>query len=371
MHLPLADQLLAWHVGRRTRRDPVHPLARLKLSAVDRVLVVLTTGMGDAILSTPVLPALRRALPHARIHLFCRAPWAPLFKPDPDLNGVIAYAGKYRRFFATLHALRRFAPQLAVVLHGNDPDILPLCYLAGSRFIVRIPTQGTRYAFLLSNAGRETDRAPVPGWHYIENRLRVLDTLGIAPAGAAPRIHLDEAARQRTAQVIARDTGGAPYWVMHPFAADAYKVWPLAKARQCLERMRILRPGLQVLLTGGPRDRQAADALCEGLSGVHNFAGRLDIAGTAALLTGALCVVAPDTGVAHLAAALDVPVIALFAPTSAKLIGPRAARAPTVLLQKPQTCDPCVEKRCPYTPKNCMDQIGVDEVLDALAGALR
>ena len=100
------------------------------------------------------------------------------------------------------------------------------------------------------------------------------------------------------------------------------------------------------------------------------LAGELDIAETAACLAGAACVVAPDTGVLHLAAAVGAPVVGLYAPTFASLVGPRSALPVASVIQKPQTCAPCLEKKCPYTPKNCMDQIGVGEVLAGLAQQL-
>jgi ADP-heptose:LPS heptosyltransferase len=166
------------------------------------------------------------------------------------------------------------------------------------------------------------------------------------------------------------EIGAAPYWVMHAYAADAYKVWPVEKARQLLEQARLNWPSHRIVLTGGALDRDRLATLASGIIGIHNFAGRLDIAETAAVLGGAVCVVAPDTGIGHLASALDVPVISLYAPTFSALIGPRARSVPPIILQKPRTCEPCVEKQCPYTPKNCMDQIGVDEVFSALRHTL-
>ncbi|MBM3346816.1 MAG: glycosyltransferase family 9 protein [Betaproteobacteria bacterium] len=370
MNIPFADSALFNYVRYRARGEPIQSLESLRLPAIRRALVVLTTGMGDAILSTPVLPALRRAMPQAELRMFCRRAWTPLFRADADLNGVIPYHGKYRRFFGTLRKLRAFSPELAVVLHGNDPDILPLCYLAGSRHMVRIPTAGTRYGFLLSNLSRDADRATVPGWHYIENRLRILDTLGVPPASGVPRIHLDEPTRHRVAARLSADLGGRPYWVLHVYAADAYKVWPPARARQLLERALSRLPRFSTVLTGGAGDRKRLEQLSAGMSGVHNYAGTLDLAETGALLAGAACVVAPDTGVAHLAAAVGATVIGLYAPTHASLIGPRAGARAVTVIQKSQTCTPCVEKRCPYTPDNCMNQVAVDEVYDALARVL-
>lgn len=378
MNIPFADGLLYRWVRQRLRRTSVLPIAALRLERCERVLLVLTTGLGDAVLSTPVLPAIRQALPAADIRLLCRLAWAPLFAADPDLNGVIDYAGKYRRFFPLLAALRRFDPDLAVVLHGNDPDIVPLAFLAGSRFIVRIPTAGTRYGFVLSNIARDQDRATVPGLHYIENRLRILDTLGIAPGSRTPRIHLDAALRERVGTRVRARIGErsacARYWVLHALAADPYKVWPLEKARALIEMTARKHPQAAVILTGSRAERPALERLTAevgaGKGKAHVLAGELDIAETAACLAGAACVVAPDTGVLHLAAAVGAPVAGLYAPTFATLVGPRAAPGAAAVIQKPQTCIPCVEKKCPYTPRNCMDQIGVEEVFAALSPRL-
>ena len=385
MNLPLADSLLYQLAHWQARRHPVQPIEAFQADAVGRVLVVLSTGMGDAILSTPVLPVLRQGLPQAEIRLFCRAAWTPLFENDPDLDGLIVYAGKYRRFFSTLRALRTFAPELVVVLHGNDPDILPLCAFSGARFIVRIPTTGTRHTSLLSNRSRSSDASTLPGLHYIENRLRILDTLGLRTKGIegtagteategslAPRIHLQAT---RAAEVVAQlrqRIQSQHYWVMHPCAADPYKVWPMAKARALLEQARQLWPQLAIVLTGSRHDAATLQQLAQGLDGVFNTAGALDIAQTGAVLQQARCVLAPDTGVAHLAAALDTPVVALYAATDARLIGVRPRHAATVILQQPQTCTPCIEKRCNYTgtTQHCMEQISLQSVLQALQSVL-
>jgi ADP-heptose:LPS heptosyltransferase len=370
VNIPFADDLLRYTVARQARARPVLPLSEWRLHQTRRVLLVLTTGLGDAVLSTPVLPALRKALPEAEIRLLCRAAWAPLFGADPDLNGVIRYPGKYRGFFSLVAELNRFQPDIAVILHGNDPDILPLAFLGGSRFIVRIPTEGTRYGFLLSNRDRAEDRATVGGWHYIDNRLRILDTIGVSPVERYPRVHLSPAVREGVVAQLRARLGDRAHWVMHAFAADLYKTWPLEKTRALLEHSKSAHPAIAAVLTGSSADRKALQHLAAGLEDVHVVAGEFDIAETAACLAGASCVVAPDTGVLHLAAALGAPVIGLYAPTSAALVGPRSRALTPVIIQKPPTCDPSCVKQCPYTPHNCMDQIGVEEVRSALEAAL-
>ncbi len=369
MNLPFADAFLYRFIAGRAT-VPVASIDAVNLTSMRRVLLLLTTGLGDAVLSTPVFPALRAAMPKADIRLFCRLAWAPLFAADPHLDGVIPYYGKYRSFITTLRALRDFGPELALVLHGNDPDIVPLAFLAGSRYIVRVPTRGTRYEFLLANRNRPQDAMTTEGLHYIENRLRVLDTIGVPATGAAPRIHLDSRATRPAMEKLATRLRGAPYWVMHGNAADAYKAWPAERVRELLVAARRAHPRHAVVLTGTAADKAVLGQAARDLEGVHVVAGEFDITGSAAVLANADCVVAPDTGVLHLAAALDRPVVGLYAPTRAALVGPRASNAMPLVIQKPRTCEPCVEKKCPFTPRNCMDQIGSEEVLVALSRQL-
>lgn len=370
MDIPFADGMLYHWTRRAAGRDPVRPLEALEASKVRSVLLALTTGLGDAVLSTPVFSAVRRALPQARVTLFVRAAWTPLFAAEPDIDAVLPYHGKWRRFFPTLRRLRKAAPDLALILHGNDPDILPLAYMAGSRIILRIPTNGTRYSWLLSNADRVADRETMPGWHYIDNRLRILDSLGIAAARRSPVVHVTAEAQQRVKNWIRDTLGDARYWVLHPWAADAYKTWPAPQVSEFIAAARARWPELIVVLTGSAHDRAMAARLAGNRTGVVVAAGDFDIAGTAALLAGARAVVAPDTGLLHLAAALDVPTVGLFAPTSVSLIGQRAENAPARSLQQPLTCTPCLEKRCAYTEALCMAQFTPDQVLAALTGIL-
>src|SRR5262249_44718219 len=224
--------------------------------------------------------------------------------------------------------------------------------------------------FLLSNRQRPEDRAIVPGWHYVDNRLRILDTVGITALDRGPRIHLREEERKKVAEQLRVRLAGRAYWILHAFAADLYKTWPLEKAGALLERSKKVYPDKAVLLTGGGADRAALQRLADGLDDTHVVAGEFDIAATAGCLLAAACVVAPDTGVLHLAAALGVPVIGLYAATSALQVGPRSRGAAPVIIQKSCDCEPSPAKQCPYVPPNCMDLLGLEEVGEALDAVL-
>lgn len=372
MDIPFAARLLAWQVRREARRRPVRPLSELELGQVRRVLLVLTTGIGDAIFSSAVFASVRAALPQAEIALFCRRGWEGLFAADPSIDAVIPYHGKFRKFFPTLRALQAFAPDLALVLHGNDPDIIPLCYLAGGRFIIRIPTTGTAFSELLSNRIRAADATTVPGLHYVDNRLRILDTLGIPVVGGSPEIHLDPQVLGKVAGKLAGRFSGRPYWVLHVHAADAYKSLPPELARALVEEGLRRFPENDLVLSGGPENRAALLSLVpeSRRNRVFIAAGEFGLTESAACLAGAAAVIAPDTGILHLAAALDRPVIGLFAPTRAALVGPRPPRQEPLVLEKPLTCDPCLQKKCPHRPVKCMGQFDAESILTALATRL-
>lgn len=368
MDIPFASGLLAWYTRRQTKLSPVRPIGELDALKVRRVLLVLTTGIGDAIFSSSVFASVRSALPEAEIALFCRQNWGELFAADPDIDTVIAYPGKFRGFFATLRSLRSFSPELTIVLHGNDPDIIPLCYLAGSRFIVRIPTTGTVYRDLLSNRDNNADAATLPDVHYIENRLRILDTVGLPIISRSPRIFLDEALCRRIAASLETQLEGKPFWVLHVHAADQHKSLPEDLAGKLILAGLSAFPGHDLVLSGGAENRATLMALVPEASAGRTIvvAGEYSLAETAACLALSKAVVAPDTGILHLAAALDRPVIGLFAATQSALVGPRARTQMPIILEKPQTCDPCLQKKCPHRPVKCMAQFTVEEILTAL-----
>ena len=372
MDIPFAETLLAWYV-RRKAAGGVQPIEGLNPQTVERVLYVATTGLGDAILSMPVVDSVQNAWPHAKSALFIRSAWRALFEDDPRFQTLIDYQGKWRDFFGALNRLKAFRPDLVIILHGNDPDILPLCHLSGTPFMIRVPWSGTRYPYLLSNAHRPEDQYPGKRLHYIDNRLGVLKPLGIAPSTRAPTLHVSGTNRRAMADRIRRRLPGMRgYWLFHPHASGHYKDWPRPKARTFLETMLETETELGVVLTGSGKNRSGAAALAAGLppDRVWNSAGELRLAETAAALAGGRLLVTPDTGVMHLAAALDVPTVTLLAPTKAWGIGPRSRQALHKVIEKPLTCDPCRNKHCPYQPARCMDQIGVDEVLAAARNRL-
>lgn len=369
MDIPGVQFMLESYVRHAARRDPVLPLA-LADRPPRRILIAVTTGMGDVILATPVLDALRAAFPVAEIALFCRKTWVSLFAGDPRLACVIPYYGKSRRVLATRAALRCFSPDLVVAPHINDPDVLPMLYLSGARQIVRVPWGTTRYPELLSNRGSAAQRHAIQGLHVVDERLRAVEALGLPVVSRTPCLNVAPTLAASLQSRAQAETGCEAYAVLHVFSADVYRTVPKDLARGSLSALRARHPKIGWVLTGSAADRSELLQIAAGLGvGVWVAAGELALDETAACVSAACAVIAPDTGNLHLAAALDRPLLALFsptreAPTRAQVVGPRTASAPVKIIEVPAVCEPCVGRRCPHRPVTCLQAFRVEDVVE-------
>jgi heptosyltransferase-2 len=141
------------------------------------------------------------------------------------------------------------------------------------------------------------------------------------------------------------------------------KVWPAARIVGGCRAL--AAAGLAPVLLGAPRDEALADTIVAA-TGVASLVGRDDPGLLPALLTELDALVAGDTGVSHLAAALGTPVITLFGPTDPLRTAPRG---PTTVLTHPVPCAPCYYRACPIEHP-CLDGITETQVAAAVADAL-
>ncbi|RMS45886.1 Lipopolysaccharide heptosyltransferase I [Pseudomonas coronafaciens pv. garcae] len=143
------------------------------------------------------------------------------------------------------------------------------------------------------------------------------------------------------------DTPRAPFVLfLHGTTWDT-KHWPELYWRQLAELM--AARGLQVQLPwGNPMEKARAERIADGLDSAHVLP-KLNLAGVARILASAQACVAVDTGIGHLAAALDVPTISLFGPTNPGLTG-AYGKSQVHLASDYPACAPCLQKKCTYQP---------------------
>lgn len=337
---------------------------------VQRVLLVQLDHLGDAVITTAMLPPLRNEYPDASIEVLASARNYALFAACPEIDRV--YVAKVNRFASRLPGLwlpamlawawrlRRRSYDLGIDVRGEFPHAV-LLFLAGVRR--RIGWNAGGGGFLLTDSPEFRPHRP-----ETESRAALLHILGIeSDAPIAPRI------RARRVERFWRDAAprdARRRIVLHIGAGTPAKRWPVEHWRELLGRL-ILDGDYQIALVGGPADQfRAAEILGDQpWPNVIDATGKLELRQTAAVLADADLFIGADSGPAHLAAALGTPVVVLFSGTNhAAQWQPRGPRV--VVVRHEVACSPCHRRQCPWAEHPCMTRITPEQVLRAAKDAL-
>jgi lipopolysaccharide heptosyltransferase II len=201
--------------------------------------------------------------------------------------------------------------------------------------------------------------------HAVDRNLRVAKSLGLDIDGPAQfNVPVPPEARRFAEEYLARENpAGRPVVVMLPSARWRTKRWPTDCFAKLADRVTGELDAV-VLFLGGPGDEPLVERIRAGTRGaLRSLAGETTIKQSAALLARAAAVVANDSGPMHLAVALDVPVVALYGPTSPERTGPYGGTVR--VFRSTRDCAPCFE--CDCDDPQCMHDITVDEVFEAVS----
>ncbi len=373
MRLRLREPLLYhWLRFKRALDRRPRPSSELGTLAIRRILAISCTALGDTLMSTPALRALRQTYPQAHITLLVHPSLQALFTGLSEVDELLSYDGKWRSFGRVARGLNGY--DLAVILHGNEPQATPLAYLSGARHIFKLPNN-SRWNFLLSN------RQPVLGWddlgHGIEQRLAVVRLAG-ARGNLTKQMHVPMHPTGDAAVLAAlaeRSWAEAPVVAFQPGASTMSRRWPRARFIELARQLAEKRPELRFIVTGSPAEAGLCEEIANGIEAAApladgyrawSSAGRLPLTALPALIERASLLLTGDTGPMHLAVTVGTSVIALFAVSDPERSGPGYDEKKHIVIKKWRTCDPCYSKNCPYAEPICMDNISVDEVLAAV-----
>ncbi len=329
---------------------------------VKRILVIRLYFIGDMLLSTPALAALRDTFPHASITVLLKKRARDVLVGNPDVDELIIYDAVPRyhspawtwRLGALLRR-RRF--DLAVDLTGD----------LRSSWALFVADPGYRVGVNRVGLGRLLDRrVPYRSEGHVVDHL--LDAVGLAGAKTErtePRMYLSDAEREAARSL----SGDEPYLAMAPGAQSPLRRWPAERYGELAARARRDR-GMRTLFTGTASDAPLcveAERRSEGAG--TSLAGRTgDLRVLGALFEGARAYVGSDSGPLHIAAAVGTPVVGLFGPNTPNRFAPRGA--PSRLVVRTPPCSPCAQDRCMGETGPCLRTIGVDEVAHALSSLL-
>lgn len=339
-----------------------------------RLLVVRLDNVGDLVLLSPALPALREALPAAEITLLATPAGSQVAPLLPWVDDVISRSVVWQdvsgrmpfdptREQALVETLRERRFDAALIFTSFSQSPFPpayACYLAG------IPLRaGESKEFGGSILSHAAPPLPVDA-HQAERNLHLIESVGVAVRRRELELRVPSLA-QADADILLHRHGidpRAPFVLLAPGASCAARRYDGARFADaaCIVAE---RSGLPVVVAGSERERPLVDEIAgrmrDGVR-VASIAGETTIPELAAVIGRSALVLANDSGPMHIADALRRPMVILFSGTELeRQWEPRSA--PAVLLRRQTSCAPCYGFTCPYEMQ-CLD-IGPSEVATA------
>ncbi|MFZ6657109.1 lipopolysaccharide heptosyltransferase II [Undibacterium sp. TJN19] len=320
------------------------------------ILVIAPNWIGDAVMAQPLLLLLKQQNPDQPIDVLAPAWVAPVLRAMPEVDTVLEAPFKHgalqlgeRWRYARLLRQRGYA---AAYVLPNTLKFALLPWLAGIR--KRVGYKGeSRYGLInvMHHDDKQAKRAMVPFYA----------ALAFAPSPEAPlnlprpRLHLD---RDRLASVM-QTLGLSTQRPLICFAPGAEfgnaKRWPTKHfAALALTIMQTL-PDAQIVLLGSSKDEAVCAEIKAICPTVHQLAGKTTLDQALALIAQAAAIVSNDSGLLHIASALNRPVIAIYGPTDPDHAPPFSDIAHSLSLRL--ACAPCRQRECPLGHHDCMQKL--------------
>jgi predicted lipopolysaccharide heptosyltransferase III len=327
------------------------------------LLIIKLRYIGDVLLATPTVRAIKAARPDVRITMMVNRGTEDVLSGNPDIDEIVvldkeSLAAQWR----LIAGLRRRRFDTVIDLTDGDRSAF-LSWISGAPVRIGFNDEhrwrGRYYTQVIQ---------PVPGVrHRIDRDLEVLKPMSIQAGSKDPQLWLtqgeensadqllDQLGVQRLQSIVMLQPG-ARYW---------FKAWPPERFAELADRL-TSQYGCQVLIGGSDQDIDLAQQIRQmAKSKPIIMAGRTTIKQFAAIAKKSALFIGSDSGAMHIATAVDTPVVALFGPSDPREWGPRGG--PAEVIYKGVDCRACFHPTCQRGEQNCMQLITIDEVMIAAA----
>jgi len=346
-----------------------------------KILIRGVNWIGDAVMTMPSIRAVRHEFPDAHISLLVR-PWvADIFKEDPDINDVILYDDSFKGFIGKIRLAKKLRNQkfdIAILLQ-NAFDAALIAWLAG--IPERVGYSRDFRGFLLTKAIPVSK--DVLESHQVHYYLNLLRSMGIEAKETLPFIYLTDDEREKARKLLAiRAKTPRPFKApdskllvgINPGATyGSAKRWLPERFAELMSRI-INELNGEIIIFGSQSEIKIVDEIISlvmpdgesSLQHTHilNMTGKTGLRELAAFIAECDAFITNDSGPMHMAAALFVPVVAMFGSTD------RTATSPFgeghQIITKNLSCSPCMERECPEGHMKCMSEITAEDVFTAL-----
>ena len=374
-----------------------------------KVLFIATRQIGDVLVTTPAIEKARELWPNAEFHFLGYRGKIDMLKGNPNISRLIETSDR-PGLIEYLHLIGRLLQRYDLAIVTQPSDRAYLYGLLAARHRVGV-LGGHPQGLAEQDTSKRSKSEKQNAWkklismhtvdveyfaqHVIAEKLRLLEVFYQNPRDVFNKaISVTPPIGEPLSAGVAKQLR-SPYVVIHPGPLTAYKRWPLAYWQTLITW--IVKQGWQVVLSASPakQDLQLNHDILSLLDpeirqNVVNTLGELSIPQAGTLIRGALAYIGVDTSITHLAAACNIPTIALFGPTPPTNFGPwpngfmgeqpylLRARSQTVgnitILQGPGECVPCRKAGCEdkaTSNSECLDQLEPAQVIEALQQATK
>jgi len=332
-----------------------------------RILITRTDRIGDVLLSTPVIKALRDNYPNAYIAMMVSPYARDIVQGNPNLDEVIILDkdGPHKGFPATLKLAKKIEEKrfdLALILHPTNRVHL-ITFLAG---IPKRIGYDRKLGFLLTDRIKHTKQEGQK--HESEYNFDLLKVLGINEGDKSLSIPL-KAESEKWAEDLFANEGikiSDKLLVINPTASCPSKIWPAERFAQTANEL-AKRHGFKLLLVAAAKDTAVAQKVIRNLqSPVIDLSGKTSISQLASLIKRCALFISNDSGPVHIASAVGTPVISIFGRNqkglSPRRWGPLGKK--DKFLHKPAGCISCLAHNC-QKDFACLKAITVEDVINA------
>ena len=348
------------------------------VDSLSRVLCVSVSGIGNTILFTPFLRALRRHAPQVRLDLLV---WSPSMAEPVTGSGWVdriwTVPSRPSRWPAFFRSLRREHYDASVLAFpSNKASFHLLSYALGAKRRISHSYAGFHLKTL---AFLETCTVPaVKGMHDADQNLRLLNVWGWPPERESRTLgfHIEAADRDFARAWLKDHQVTSPVRIgFHPGAGGALadwqgsaKRWPLDRFSELAKRL-LQTADCAVLILGGPEEYALQDEMIRAVPIPHRLIPvRASLKRTAAIIEQCALAISNDSGLMHVAAALNVPTLGIFGPTNPERTAPLGPKCR--YLYRPPSCAPCLTYPFDSTSSriqcetgfHCLSSISVEEV---------
>jgi len=327
-----------------------------------RILITRLRFLGDVILTTPTIAAVKERYPEGEIYYLAERPYAEILEENPHLAGIIPLDRGPRGTLAALGAMRRRRFTAAVDLFYN-PRSAWLLFFSGIPIRVGGSRRARRKLYTHVFTGTPYARSAVA------HHLAAVAAIDVHGRDGLPKAYLRPEERSAGRAIVDASFPGEHGRViaLHPGGTWPSKRWPAASFAK-LAGMLAEKLGTRFLIITGPGEDELAEIVRRDSPAETAVLSRLPIRTVAAVLDACAAVIANDGGILHLAVALGKPTVGIFGPTEPEVWFPYEGSGPFALVTRRAGCAPCHRHFCDEL--ECLRGIEPGEVLARVESVL-